>query len=279
MALGCAKGLLHDWIWVDNGLQECGGTLWRNTPILFSPWLTIKRLQERRRQEADNRVTAAICEPGWDGSRSWRGVCQSAGICACVAEAEQNSLKWELTDIFEVPNSWLIEKHLSQWLHSDCSVFSIYGRSQCHRKGEFGPRFTVLIQAAAEQHSDIRIRVCVPVSPGCVLFFSSVWWLSVWPKTPGCLSGEIRAGMEKSEFARHLLSFTSDLNYVLAAAGVQSRETTSVCHVIFYTADTISFSFPLENIYSTLKSDTHTVNWVEMCFPVLTFWGKILKSV
>lgn len=46
VALGCAKGLLHDWTWADNGPKECGGTLWRNTPILFSPWLTIKRVEE-----------------------------------------------------------------------------------------------------------------------------------------------------------------------------------------------------------------------------------------
>lgn len=31
------------------------------------------------------------------------------------------------------------------------------------------------------------------------------------------------AGMEKMEFARHLLSFTVDSNYVLAAAGVQAE--------------------------------------------------------
>ena len=65
--------------------------------------------------------------------------------------------------------------------------------------------------------------MCVPVNSGCVCFILCVWSLSVWPKTPGCLSGEIRAGMEKQEFARHLFSFTGDLNYVLlAAAGEQA---------------------------------------------------------
>lgn len=34
VALGCAKGLLHDWIWADNSSQECGGMLWHPHIVL-----------------------------------------------------------------------------------------------------------------------------------------------------------------------------------------------------------------------------------------------------
>lgn len=61
VALGCAKGLLHDWIWADNPLQECGGTLWRNILILFLPSLTIKRLLQMRRQNAANGSLLKLC--------------------------------------------------------------------------------------------------------------------------------------------------------------------------------------------------------------------------
>lgn len=77
----------------------------------------------------------------------------------------------------------------------------------------------------------------------CILFFVFGDYQS-GQRLPVCLNGEIRAGMEKTVFAKHLFSFTGDLD-VLAAAGVQAEKNTSVCHIIFYaTTDRITFCFP-----------------------------------
>lgn len=101
----------------------------------------------------------------------------------------------------------------------------------------------------------------------CVCVILCVWWLSVWPKTPGCLSGEIRTGMENPEFARHLFSFTWDLNYVLASAGVQAQEPLLSVMLSSRQQAEPSNHEKDENIYFTVKCDTHTLhtNWVEKC--------------
>lgn len=65
----------------------------------------------------------------------------------------------------------------------------------------------------------VCMRACQWSGRVCVFFsFFCICWSSVWPEAPACLSPEIMCGMEKNlEFARYLLSFTPDLNYVLAA--------------------------------------------------------------
>ncbi len=135
--------------------------------MLFSPWLTIKWLQGRRRQEAVSESllenTAAVCELGWDSSRLWKGfwlglevTLSSAGICECVASwakkdsrVSRRAVTQSGTLLIQVVRPLLLINWdiLLLWLHSDYSVFSAYGRSQYSpQKGRFGLRFTVLNQ-------------------------------------------------------------------------------------------------------------------------------------
>lgn len=152
MALGSAKGLLHDWIWEDNGPQECEGTLWRNSLMLFSPSLTIKRRAGEEEAggwlmiTAEN--TAMGCGRGMrqrqvvGRSRTWLG-----------GDFVRNWHLWNKTTDRPEAGADANQEHffsISQFLQSSLIAkfvtrFSICGRSQypLSQKGGFGPKFTV----------------------------------------------------------------------------------------------------------------------------------------
>lgn len=182
----------------------------------------------------------------------------------------------------------------------------------CHREGGFGPRFTFEIQSAGEQQSCIRVYICVCV---CGSLFFSTWKVGssdscycyrfiVCVHMCVCLYilgvcvlffvfGDYQSGqrllgvcMEKLGLQwknKSLPGICSAslwrLELCAGCCGGANRETTSICHVIFFVFDQhmekLFFIFLKHKEHSFQSSVTPTLSKETEQKCVLIYWQTV----